>query len=63
MAAIFGSGEYFDEATLSRLYPGGVDEYLGSFTAALDSAIDAGFILTADRDEILQLAAATYPRG
>jgi Alpha/beta hydrolase domain len=61
MAAIFGSGEPFDAATLRRLYPGGLTEYLESFTVALDSAIESGFILPADRAEILALAAATYP--
>ena len=63
MAAIFGSGEPFDAATLHRLYPGGVEQYLDSFTAALDAAIQSGFILPVDRGEILQLAAATYPSG
>ncbi len=63
MSAIFGSGEMFDAATLSRLYPGGSAEYLAQFTQALDEAIAAGFILTADRQEILDLAAATYPDG
>jgi len=63
MAAIFGSGEPFDAATLRRLYPGGPTEYLESFTAALDTAIGSGFILPADRAEILALAAATYPGG
>jgi len=33
---------------------------LAGFTAALDSAIQSGFILAADREEILQLAAATF---
>ncbi len=61
MAAIFGSGEPFDDATLRRLYPGGPAEYLQSFTAALDTSIQSGFILPADRGEILQLAAAIYP--
>ena len=61
MAAIFGSGEPFDAATLRQLYPGGLTEYLESFTVALDSAIESGFILPADRPEILALAAATYP--
>lgn len=61
MSSIFGSGEPFDEATLRRLYPGGADDYLRRFTAALDTAIASGFILAADREEILQLAAATYP--
>ena len=46
---------------LRRLYPGGLTEYLESFTVALDSAIESGFILPADRAEILELAAATYP--
>ncbi len=63
MAAIFGSGEPFDAATVNRLYPGGVEEYLARFAAALDKAIDSGFILPADRGEILELAAATYPGG
>jgi hypothetical protein len=61
MAAIFGCGEPFDAATLRRLYPGGPTEYLESFTAALDTAIQSGFILPADRAEILRLAAVTYP--
>jgi hypothetical protein len=43
-----------------RLYPGGAADYLERFTVSLDSAIDAGFILAADRKEILQLAAATF---
>ena len=63
MAMIFGSGEPFDTDTLRRLYPGGLTEYLESFTAALDTAIRSGFILQADRAEILELAAATYPSG
>jgi hypothetical protein len=63
MAAIFGSGEPFDDAKLRRLYPGGAEEYLEGFTTALDTAIGAGFILSADRAEILELAAATYRSG
>jgi len=63
MSGIFGSGEPFDAATLSRLYPNGLDEYLARFTAALDAAIRSGFILSADRAEILELAAAAYSRG
>jgi hypothetical protein len=61
MASIFGSGEPFDAATVRRLYPGGVKEYLERFAAALDSTIQAGFVLDADREEIVQLAGATYP--
>ncbi|CAM4257744.1 hypothetical protein MB901379_00335 [Mycobacterium basiliense] len=62
MAAIFGSGEPFDLATVQRLYPGGLEQYLEHFAVALDRAIHGGFILPADRSEILALAAATYPR-
>ncbi|OBB94734.1 alpha/beta hydrolase domain-containing protein [Mycobacterium sp. 852002-40037_SCH5390672] len=61
MSAIFGSGEPFDASTIRRLYPDGSPQYLESFTAALDAAIGSGFILAADRAEILQLATATYP--
>ncbi len=61
MAWLFGCGEPFDATTLGRLYPGGSGEYLKSFTESLDGAIESGFILAADRAEILELAAATYP--
>lgn len=61
MSFLFGSGEVFDAATLAALYPGGRDDYLQRFTPALDEAIAAGFLLAADRQEILELAAATYP--
>lgn len=60
LLAIFGFGEPFDAATLARLYPAGRAEYLERFTAALDQAIDSGFLLAADRGEILDLAAATF---
>jgi hypothetical protein len=61
MASIFGSGELFDAGTVNGLYPGGAPDYLQRFTAALDVTIQSGFILAADREEILQLAAATFP--
>ena len=63
MALLFGSGEPFDAAELDRLYPGGRTEYLERFTGALDTAINSGFILPADRAEILELAAAVYSRS
>ena len=61
MTLLFGSGEVFDADTLARLYPGGAADYLGRFTLALDATIDAGFLLAADRQEILDLAVATWP--
>lgn len=63
MSFLFGSGELFDDATLRRLYPRGAGDYLERFTVALDDAIGAGFLLAADRAEILGLAAASYPGG
>jgi len=39
----------------------GKADYLGRLRAALDRSIAAGFILAADRAEILALAAAMYP--
>jgi hypothetical protein len=63
MAAIFGSGEPFDTETVRRLYPGGAADYLERFSAALDTAIEHGFILSADRDEIIRIAAAVYSRN
>jgi hypothetical protein len=46
---------------VQALYPGGEADYLERFTASLDEAIQSGFLLAADRDEILELAAATFP--
>ncbi|OBK35499.1 hypothetical protein A5658_08935 [Mycobacterium sp. 1245111.1] len=60
MESIFGSGEPFDASTVQRLYPGGGEEYRRRFTTSLDSTIQSGFLLAADREEILQLAMATF---
>ena len=63
VAFLAGVSEPFDAATLDRLYPGGKREYLKKFEASLDSTIKAGFILPADKKEILALAAAMTYRG
>ena len=60
-AMLFGRTEPFDEATLSKLYPGGEEEYLDRFATSLDSAIAAGFLLEEDRIEILAVAAHSFP--
>jgi alpha/beta hydrolase family protein len=60
MSFLFGSGEMFDTAALRALYPRGSAEYLERFTEALDRAINSGFILPADRSEILELAEAMF---
>jgi hypothetical protein len=61
MSFLFGMGELFDVETLRTLYPGGPGEYLDRFTAPLDRAIEAGFIVAADRAEILAVAKLTFP--
>ena len=61
LAFLVGVTEPFDAPTLDRLYPGGRREYLRKFEASLSAAIKAGFILAADRQEILDLAALGYP--
>jgi hypothetical protein len=60
-AFLFGKTEPFDAETLAAAYPGGKDGYLEQFIASLEDAIGHGFILVADRQEILALAAAAYP--
>jgi hypothetical protein len=59
--SMMGLTQPFDQERLSRLYPGGKPEYLHRFNTALDSAISGGFILAADRREIMALAAAMWP--
>jgi hypothetical protein len=60
-APLFGTTKVFDSARLQELYPGGREQYLQKFAVATDAAIHAGFILDADRQEIVALAAAMYP--
>jgi hypothetical protein len=61
VAGLTGVTEPFDRTMLSRLYSGGREAYLAKFRRALDSAIESGFILPADRAEIELVAAAMYP--
>jgi hypothetical protein len=60
-AFLFGTTEPFDETKLASLYPEGPNEYQQRFGASLDAAIVAGFLLAEDREEIVELAAASYP--
>lgn len=57
-----GSTETFDAATIARLYPGGRADYMRRFEVSLSRAIRGGFILPADRADILALAEAMYPQ-
>jgi hypothetical protein len=60
LGGLAGVCEPFDAATLERLYPGGKSAYLKKFEASLASAIKSGFILPADKQDILNLAALAY---
>jgi hypothetical protein len=60
LAMLAGIAEPFDMPTLDRLYPKGKQQYLQRFERALDTSIHAGFLLPADREEILAIAAASY---
>ena len=60
LAYLFGTTFPLEPGAISRLYPGGRDDYVSAFTAALDQTIAAGFILEVDREEILAVAAETY---
>jgi hypothetical protein len=59
--ALFGSTHPLDQVQLARLYPDGRGGYLTAFERRLEGAIEAGFILAVDRDEIMSLAAAACP--
>ena len=59
-APLFGTTAALDPSTVARLYPKGRDDYLTAFTHSLDRTIADGFILEADRDEILAVGTATY---
>ncbi len=61
LAGLFGSTVPLDQSTLARLYPKGRAEYLAKFAAALETAIDGGYILSDDKAEILDLARFLYP--
>lgn len=60
VADIVGRVRPFTQAALAKLYPGGKTEYLQKFQASLTEAIAKGFILAADRQEILELAGLAY---
>lgn len=56
-AFLFGTTRPLPAGARARLYPGGRADYLARFAKATDDAIGAGFLLAADREEILGLAA------
>jgi hypothetical protein len=52
---LFGSTTPFDAATLARLYPTH-DSYVKAFIASTEKAVDAGFILRPEADEMIATA-------
>jgi hypothetical protein len=61
-AFLFGTTRPLAAATRAQLYPGGRADYLARYAKATDEAVGAGFLLEADREEILGLAAhETWP--
>ena len=60
-AFLFGTTRSLTEADLARLYPGGRADYLGRFQLSLEASIRAGFLLPADRAEIIAVAGAAWP--
>jgi Alpha/beta hydrolase domain len=61
IAVLFGTTRAFDDAELARRYPGGRDEYAARFREATERAVDAGFLLPDDLEEMVALATAAYP--
>lgn len=59
-AFLFGRTDAFAGDELERRYPGGLNEYMDQFQVELDRTIKAGYILDADRDEILSMTAAAW---
>ena len=62
-AILFGTTTPFDARRSPRSIPAAVTTTSRAFTDALDETIAAGFVLADDRDEILAVAAASYPGG
>jgi hypothetical protein len=57
---LFGVTRPLTTAQLDALYPGGLADYGARFTASLEHAIAAGFVLADDREEALAVAEAAW---
>ncbi len=55
ICVLFGGVTPFDAETLATLYPTH-DDYVEAVTAAADASVTAGFLLSDDRDEIVNAA-------
>ncbi len=52
---LFGTTRSLDDGTLAQLYPGGADEHRSRFAASTTTALQAGFLLEADAEEVRAL--------
>jgi hypothetical protein len=59
---LFGTSQQLPTVVLARLYPGGSEDYLTAYAAATDRAIDAGFLLADDREQVLAEARSFVDR-
>ncbi|HMQ28791.1 MAG TPA: alpha/beta hydrolase domain-containing protein, partial [Acidimicrobiales bacterium] len=57
VCVLFGSTEPFDQATLVERY-GTFDDYLDAFRASAETAVEAGYLLPHDADELITEAQA-----
>jgi hypothetical protein len=55
LCASFGTTTPFDAATLARLYPDH-DSYVEAYTASTEAAVDAGFLLRPEADQMIDTA-------
>lgn len=60
---LFGTTQPIDHQTLATRYPQGRDGYLAQFRYATHAAVNAGFILNTDADEIETLGALAWPNN
>jgi hypothetical protein len=61
-AFVLGSTLPFSPEQLEHMYPGGRQSYVERFGKSLDDAVAKSFLLDADAEEIIQLAAASFPK-
>jgi hypothetical protein len=61
IGVLLGATRAFSHAELARRYPGGRDDYAAAFRAATTRAVNDGFLLADDADEIVAVATAAYP--
>jgi hypothetical protein len=62
MMELFGITRPLPDGARAERYPRGRDEFVARFDAATQDAVDAGFLLEADANEIRALGRAGWER-